>query len=141
MGLEEHVEDVWTLFAAVATHKFVISFCMGIELVSAGTPLPFFLTYIITFAVMTPLGIGIGLAVTELAADSDHIGYVAATGTLQGDVIQLSTLQGPLLRTVQVSNRLINKVKFELYCTFEYLSTSRCVCSSRGRNHNLRGGI
>ena len=55
-------------------------------------PLAFFLTYIITFAVMTPLGIGIGLAVTELAADSDHIGYVAATGTLQGDV-SLLTLQ------------------------------------------------
>ena len=84
VGLEEHVDDVWTLFAAVATHKFVISFCMGIELVSVGTPLPFFLTYVVTFAVMTPLGIGIGLAVTELAADSDHLGYVAATGTLQG---------------------------------------------------------
>ena len=34
MGLEEHVDDVWTLFAAVATHKYVISFCMGVELVS-----------------------------------------------------------------------------------------------------------
>ena len=33
------MQDVWTLFAAVATHKFVISFCMGIELVSVGTPL------------------------------------------------------------------------------------------------------
>ena len=102
VGLEEHVSDVWTLFAAVATHKFVISFCMAIELVSAGTPLPFFLTYIITFAVMTPIGIGIGLAVTELAADSDHIGYVAATGTLQGDVIPLSTLQGPLTYKCQI---------------------------------------
>ena len=103
MGLEEHVEDVWTLFAAVATHKFVISFCMGIELVSAGTPLAFFLTYIITFAVMTPIGIGIGLAVTELAADSDHIGYVAATGTLQGEdkFISLLKLLGPLNSYVQ----------------------------------------
>ena len=34
VGLEEHVDDVWTLFAAVATHKYVISFCMGVELVS-----------------------------------------------------------------------------------------------------------
>ena len=50
-----------------------------------GTPLAFFLVYTLTFALMTPLGIGIGLAVTELAADSDHKGYVAATGTLQGD--------------------------------------------------------
>ena len=50
-----------------------------------GTPLAFFLVYTLTFALMTPLGIGIGLAVTELAADADHKGYVAATGTLQGD--------------------------------------------------------
>ena len=85
VGLEESIEDVWTLFAAVATHKFVISFCIGIELVSVGTPLAFFLTYIITYAVMTPIGIGIGLAVTELA-DSDNIAYAAATGTLQGKI-------------------------------------------------------
>ena len=85
VGLEDSIEGVWTLFAAVATHKFVISFCIGIELVSVGTPMAFFLTYIIVFAIMTPIGIGIGLAVTELAADSDHIGYAAATGTLQGN--------------------------------------------------------
>jgi len=82
VGLEESTEDVWTLFAAVAAHKFVISFTVGIELVSVGTPMPFFLTYIITYAVMTPIGIGIGIAVTELA-DSDNIAYAAATGTLQ----------------------------------------------------------
>jgi len=83
VGLEEHVDDVWTLFAAVATHKYVISFCMGVELVSVGTPLAFFLVYILTFALMTPLGIGIGLAVSELASDENHKGYVAASGTLQ----------------------------------------------------------
>ena len=85
VGLEKSIEDVWTLFAAVATHKFVISFCVGIELVSVGTPMPFFLTYIIVYAVMTPIGIGIGIAVTELA-DSDNIAYAAATGTLQGNI-------------------------------------------------------
>ena len=34
VGLEESTAGVWTLFAAIATHKFVISFCMGVELVS-----------------------------------------------------------------------------------------------------------
>ena len=34
MGLEDTSAGVWTLFAAIASHKFVISFCMGVELVS-----------------------------------------------------------------------------------------------------------
>ena len=33
VGLEEDVEGVWILFTAVCTHKFVMSFCMGVELV------------------------------------------------------------------------------------------------------------
>ena len=36
VGLEETTAGVWTLFAAIASHKFVISFCMGVELVSVG---------------------------------------------------------------------------------------------------------
>ena len=32
VGLEEDVEGVWILFTAVCTHKFVMSFCMGVEL-------------------------------------------------------------------------------------------------------------
>ena len=34
VGLEDTTAGVWTLFAAIASHKFVISFCMGVELVS-----------------------------------------------------------------------------------------------------------
>ena len=83
VGLEDSVEGVWTLFAAVATHKYVIAFCVGIELVSVGTPLAFFLTYIVVFAVMTPVGIGIGLAVTQLA-EGNRTEYAAVTGTMQG---------------------------------------------------------
>ena len=28
----QHTEDVWTMFAAIATHKFVITFCVSLEL-------------------------------------------------------------------------------------------------------------
>ena len=102
VGLEESTEDVWTLFAAVAAHKFVISFTVGIELVSVGTPMPFFLTYIITYAVMTPIGIGIGIAVTELA-DSDNIAYAAATGTLQGNNFHFHKFINTLVHVVMYS--------------------------------------
>ena len=115
VGLEDSIEGVWTLFAAVATHKYVIAFCVGIELVSVGTPLAFFLTYIIVFAVMTPVGIGIGLAVSELAVDSNRIGYAAATGTMQGNFFHLLKLFYPVYLT--------------------------CISSSCCRMHHLCGGI
>ncbi len=52
------------------------------ELVSSGTPLFLFLVYTMTFALLSPIGIGIGIAVVELAQDSEV--YYAVTGTLQG---------------------------------------------------------
>ena len=32
MGLADDAEGVWVLFAAVCSHKFVMSFCIGVEL-------------------------------------------------------------------------------------------------------------
>ncbi len=67
VGLEHNVHNVWYLFAAIATHKFVLSFCLGLELVSTRTKIPLVLLYICTFAVVTPIGITVGIL---LSADS-----------------------------------------------------------------------
>ncbi|CAG9763056.1 unnamed protein product [Ceutorhynchus assimilis] len=55
VGLESNVQKVWYLFAAIATHKLVIAFCVGIELVSSKTKAMLVVLYIGTFAVVTPL--------------------------------------------------------------------------------------
>lgn len=56
VGLEGSVEKVWYLFGAIATHKLVIGFCVGIELVTSKTRVMLVVLYIGTFAVVTPLG-------------------------------------------------------------------------------------
>lgn len=56
VGLETGVDKVWYLFAAIATHKFVIAFCVGVELMASKTKTLLFVVYIGTFAVVTPLG-------------------------------------------------------------------------------------
>lgn len=56
VGLEGSVQNVWYLFAAIATHKFVIGFCVGVELVISKTKLVLNILYIGTFAIVTPLG-------------------------------------------------------------------------------------
>lgn len=56
VGLESSVEKVWYLFAAIATHKLVIGFCVGVELVTSKTKTLLVFLYIGTFAIVTPLG-------------------------------------------------------------------------------------
>ena len=81
IGLEKNVHDVWILFAAVAAHKFVISFCIGLELYQAKTPKILFVSYIIIFALVTPIGMGIGIAISTLQVSS---GYYVSVAVLQG---------------------------------------------------------
>ena len=82
VGLEEAAEDVWTLFTAIAVHKFVIMFCVCMELqqsTKATSKLAFF-SYLTTFSFISPVGIGIGILISETSAIQDEL----VTATLQG---------------------------------------------------------
>lgn len=57
VGLQNEQTGVLQLFAAVASHKFVISFCVGLELSTTGVTLLIHTIYILTFSLVTPLGI------------------------------------------------------------------------------------
>ncbi|CAK9797454.1 Zinc transporter ZIP3 [Anthophora plagiata] len=61
IGLESSASYVWYMFAAVAAHKFVIAFCIGVELIASRTRRYLSVIYVCTFAVVSPLGIGIGM--------------------------------------------------------------------------------
>lgn len=50
------------MFGAVAAHKFVIAFCIGVELIVNKTRTSLCIIYVCMFAVVSPLGIGIGMA-------------------------------------------------------------------------------
>ncbi|KAJ8915831.1 hypothetical protein NQ315_004644 [Exocentrus adspersus] len=85
VGLEGSVKKVWYLFAAVATHKLVIGFCVGVELVTSKTRGLLILLYIGTFAIVTPIGIGIGILLSGKQQSEDVTSVVLqgmAAGTL-----------------------------------------------------------
>ncbi|KAK9878381.1 hypothetical protein WA026_021688 [Henosepilachna vigintioctopunctata] len=85
VGLEANEQRVWYLFLAIATHKLVIAFCVGMELISSGTKSVLVILYIGTFSVVTPLGIGIGLLLSETGSELDITSVVLqgmAAGTL-----------------------------------------------------------
>ncbi|XP_014236656.1 zinc transporter ZIP1-like isoform X2 [Trichogramma pretiosum] len=61
IGLERSPQYVWYMFGAVAAHKFIIAFCIGVELTTSKTRALFSYIYVCMFAVVSPLGIGIGM--------------------------------------------------------------------------------
>jgi len=65
IGLQTSTSYVWYMLGAISAHKLVIAFCVGIELVSSRTKLVLTLVYISTFALVSPLGIGLGIALSE----------------------------------------------------------------------------
>ena len=67
--------------SAIACHKFVISFCVCLDMLQSGTRTTIFYTYLTIFSLVSCLGIGIGIAISEAGSESVPEVVVA---TLQG---------------------------------------------------------
>ncbi|XP_046406783.1 zinc transporter ZIP1-like [Ischnura elegans] len=89
VGLESERSSVWMLCGAIAAHKFVIAFCVGVELAAARTKPVLLILYASTFALVTPLGIGIGTAVSQSSAEAAEtsVTVVALQGMAAGTLI------------------------------------------------------
>lgn len=72
VGLESSSKNVWYMFGAVATHKLVIAFCVSVELIVNKTRYWLATLYICTFAIVSPIGIGIGLWISH-GGNADEI--------------------------------------------------------------------
>lgn len=79
VGLEDTSATVWYMFGAVAAHKLVLAFCVGVELIVAKTQKWLAFVYVFTFAAVSPIGIGIGILIS---GESSTTGLVSAI--LQG---------------------------------------------------------
>jgi solute carrier family 39 (zinc transporter), member 1/2/3 len=86
IGLESTADSVWYMFGAVASHKLVIAFCIGVELATSKTSYLLSVVYILTYSIVSAVGIGIGIAMVggEGAAANltSAIFQGLATGTL-----------------------------------------------------------
>lgn len=85
VGLEQTSSTVWYMFGAISAHKFVLSFCVGVELiVSNNTRLLITIIYVITFAFVSPMGIGIGMLTSNNIGTNDDDLYDLTSVILQG---------------------------------------------------------
>ncbi|XP_003493713.1 zinc transporter ZIP3-like isoform X2 [Bombus vosnesenskii] len=88
IGLESSASYVWYMFAGVAAHKFVIAFCIGLELIASNTRQYLSVIYVCTFAIVSPLGIAIGMfLVGEESATANGILPVLLQGLASGTLL------------------------------------------------------
>lgn len=77
----------------MATHKFVISFCVGLELYNANTPTILYAIYMSIFSLMTPIGVGVGIEITS-AMTQNTTPYMVTVGVLQVIMMYLGHIRG-----------------------------------------------
>jgi len=81
VGLLEDGTKVLEICVALLLHKSIISFSLSLKLVQARLRRPVVAGCVLLFAAMSPLGIGLGLALTETQASPQHL---LARSTLEG---------------------------------------------------------
>ncbi|XP_052841880.1 LOW QUALITY PROTEIN: zinc transporter ZIP1 [Drosophila gunungcola] len=81
IGLEMSVSTVWFMTGAIAVHKLVLAFCIGMEIMMAHTRWLLAVVYLLVFSIVTPIGVGIGIAVSESATANQPS---TVSGILQG---------------------------------------------------------
>lgn len=92
VGLEQSPTNVWYMCVALATHKLVVVFCVGMELIGAGVRAACIVVYVCGFAVVTPVGTALGVLLLGVGGagdeptdrtDADGGGFEVAAAVLQ----------------------------------------------------------
>lgn len=83
-GLQLSVQDVWKLFLAVSLHDVPVHFCVGMEMFNGGIRKLHIIAYFLILGIITPIGIIIGIVVTEHAGEGGDGTHTLVIGVLQG---------------------------------------------------------
>ena len=128
IGLADNTVSLWTLyagdiiskgaanysiivpvfeFAGVAMHRYILAFCIGLELFCTvhgkhQNPFKINLVFLFVFAAMSPLGIAIGTAITTVLKQGSKA-YDGTVGTLEALVRPIDTLKSGSHKTLSTS--------------------------------------
>lgn len=87
IGLEDNSSSVWFLFAAVSAHKLVLAFCIGVELLVAHTRSILAIVYTLTFAIVSPVGIFVGILISNTNTNEQSISSAILQGLACGTLL------------------------------------------------------
>jgi zinc transporter 1/2/3 len=83
IGLQGTSGDVWYLFMAVSLHECTILFCIGVELISSNTKVFRMVLYILIVSLVSPVGIVIGIIISEKSFHGEVIHQALIIGCFQ----------------------------------------------------------
>ncbi|XP_005102657.1 zinc transporter ZIP1 [Aplysia californica] len=96
VGLQKDANEVWQVFAAIAVHKSIIAFCLGLEMFKnyAHSPVKAFL-WMCLFSLMSPIGIGLGIILTSgnINEDAKDLSSSILQGVAAGTFLYVTFLE------------------------------------------------
>jgi zinc transporter 1/2/3 len=94
IGIQDTTAKVMILFGAVVSHKFVVGFCLGVELsVSAGTKFVHHFVAILVFSAGSVLGIAIGMGLVDLNSVVDSKFLPIMQGVAGGTLLYVTVCE------------------------------------------------
>ena len=89
IGLEDSSENVWRILTAIASHKLIITFCLSLELLQATSSNIGFGLFLLIFSLVSPLGVGVGLAVSAEPTEDHQVIVAVLQGLAGGTIVYL----------------------------------------------------
>ncbi|XP_014476930.1 PREDICTED: zinc transporter ZIP3 [Dinoponera quadriceps] len=90
IGLQTQIAEVLLLTGAVASHKFVVGFCLGLELTGVSKSVAKLIFAIFLFAGGSVLGIGIGMLTFQVDTDWSKVALPILQGLAGGTLLYVT---------------------------------------------------
>ena len=84
IGLQLTVSDVWKLTLALSLHEIPVLFCVGMEMFNVGIKRLHIIAYFLILGIISPIGIVIGIVLTQHAGEGNSGTQSLVIGLLQG---------------------------------------------------------
>ncbi|XP_076748604.1 zinc/iron regulated transporter-related protein 88E [Xylocopa sonorina] len=90
IGLQKLTSEVFLLVAAVASHKFIVGFCLGLELAGANSTFLRLLLAILVFSAGSAVGIGIGMLTFRMRNKWTNVAVPILQGLAGGTLLYVT---------------------------------------------------
>ena len=89
IGLEDSSENIWRILTSIASHKLIITLCLSLELLQATSSNIGFGLFLLIFSLVSPLGVGVGLAVSAEPTEDHQVIVAVLQGLAGGTIVYL----------------------------------------------------
>ncbi|CAB3386113.1 Hypothetical predicted protein [Cloeon dipterum] len=92
VGMEDTTAGIWYLFSAISSHKYVLSFCIGVEMLACNTKTILIYIYTGIFGLSSTFGIAGGWIIVETGSEGaeKHAAAVVLQGMAMGTILYVT---------------------------------------------------